>query len=48
MENTQRICILYVIELSLNCLMAEEGASGTGGKTTGTLAACDMWCAVIL
>ena len=27
MENTQRILILYVIMLSLNCLNAEEGAT---------------------
>ena len=27
MENTQRIWILYVIVLSLNCLTAEEGAT---------------------
>ena len=28
MENTQRILILYAIMLSLNCLNAEEGATG--------------------
>ena len=27
MENTQRIGMLYVIVLSLNCLMAEAGAT---------------------
>ena len=27
MENTQRIWILYVIMLSFNCLMPEEGAT---------------------
>ena len=27
MENTQRILILYVIMLSLNCVNAEEGAT---------------------
>ena len=27
MENTQRVWILYVIVLSLNCLTAEEGAT---------------------
>ncbi|KAM7340214.1 hypothetical protein ACRRTK_000829 [Alexandromys fortis] len=27
MGNTQRIWILYVIVLSLNCLMAKEGAT---------------------
>ena len=27
MENTQRICIVYVIVLSLNCFMAEEIAT---------------------
>ena len=27
MENTQRILILYAIMLSLNCLIAEEGAT---------------------
>ena len=27
MENTQRVWILYIIMLSLNCLTAEEGAT---------------------
>ena len=27
MENTQRVWILYAIVLSLNCLIAEEGAT---------------------
>ena len=31
MENTQRILILYVIMLSLNCLNAEEGATAAKG-----------------
>ena len=29
MEKTQRIWILYVIVLSLNCLTSEEGATAT-------------------
>ena len=29
MENTQRACILYVIVLFFNCLIAEEGATVT-------------------
>ena len=31
MENAQRILILYVIMLSLNCLNAEEGATAAKG-----------------